>query len=91
MKTEKEIIQEVIDRLEKEQPKTEYGAIVLALDLLVIMFSKNMIDETDFEILKDRVNKNDSVLEDIIEILFTTIEESEGKKIMNEYFGHDNH
>ncbi len=62
-----------------------------ALDLLVIMFSKNMIDETDFEILKDRVNKNDSVLEDIIEILFTTIEESEGKKIMNEYFGHDNH
>ncbi len=43
MKTEKEIIQEVIDRLEKEQPKTEYGAIVLAQAIYDLKMNNNEI------------------------------------------------
>lgn len=57
-----------------------------ALKLLDIMYEKKMIDKEDFETFKIRVNKNEPVLDDIIEILFSIVEENEGKKIMNEYF-----
>ncbi len=57
-----------------------------ATNLLNVMLEKQMIDKEDFETFESRVQKNhSSILEDIIEILFTTVEENDGKRIMNEY------
>ena len=52
------------------------------------MFVKyEFVDKEHGEDLIIKINKSDFVLEEMIEILFTSVEEEEGKKIMNEYFG----
>ena len=58
-----------------------------AINLIDVMLDKEMIDSEHGKELRDKVSKNHSVLEELINILFTSVEEEEGKKIMNEFFG----
>ena len=58
-----------------------------ALDLVDVFIEKDFIDEEEAIILRDKINNNIPCLEEMIEILFTSVEEEEGKKIMKEYFG----
>ena len=52
-----------------------------------MFIEKEFIDEEEAIVLRDKINNNIPCLEEMIEILFTSVEEEEGKKIMNEYFG----
>jgi hypothetical protein len=61
-----------------------------ALDLVNVFLKKEMVDSEHAEDLRNRINKNDFVLEEMIEILFTSVEEEEGRKIMQEYFDNAN-
>jgi hypothetical protein len=58
-----------------------------ALNVIDVMYDRQMIDSEHEKELKEKVSKNHSVLEELIDILFSSIEEEEGKKIMNEFFG----
>lgn len=58
-----------------------------ALELVDVFLKKKLIDEPHAVDLKERINKNTFVLEEMTEILFTSLEYEEGVKIMNEYFG----
>jgi hypothetical protein len=58
-----------------------------ALDLVNVFVKYEFVDKEHGEDLITKINKSDFVLEEMIEILFTSVEEEEGKKIMNEYFG----
>jgi two-component sensor histidine kinase len=58
-----------------------------ALDLVNVFVKKEFVDELHAEELRHKIKNNQLVLEEMIEILFTSVEEVEGKKIMNEYFG----
>ena len=58
-----------------------------ALDLVDVFVKYEFVDKEHGEDLIIKINKSDFVLEEMIEILFTSVEEEEGKKIMNEYFG----
>jgi hypothetical protein len=57
-----------------------------AHDLVDVFLKKEMIDSEHALSLRNRITENDFVLEEMIEILFTSVEEEEGKKIMSEYF-----
>lgn len=57
-----------------------------ALNLVDLFVQKNMVDERHASELKRQINQHEFVLEELIEILFTSVEEDDGKKIMNEYF-----
>jgi hypothetical protein len=61
-----------------------------ALNLVDLFVKKELVDNPHAEELRNRINNNVLVIDDLIEILFTSIEEEEGKKIMNEYFGRSN-
>ena len=58
-----------------------------ALDLVDVFVKYDFVDKEHGEDLITKINKSDFVLEEMIEILFTSVEEEEGKKIMKEYFG----
>jgi hypothetical protein len=58
-----------------------------ALYLVNLFVKKEFVDEPYAEELRYKIENNQLVLEEMIEILFTCVEEVEGKKIMNEYFG----
>ena len=58
-----------------------------ALALVNVFVKYEFVDKEHGEDLINKINKNDFVLEEMIEILFTSVEEEEGKKIMKEYFG----
>ncbi len=58
-----------------------------AISLLEIMLEKDMIDESDFLTYKEATENNTLPVDDIIDILFICVEEEDGKKIMQEYFG----
>ena len=58
-----------------------------ALYLVNLFVKKEFVDESYAEELRYKIENNQLVLEEMIEILFTCVEEVEGKKIMNEYFG----
>jgi uncharacterized protein YlaN (UPF0358 family) len=58
-----------------------------ALALVNVFVKYDLVDKEHGEDLINKINKNDFVLEEMIEILFTSVEEEEGKKIMKEYFG----
>jgi len=57
-----------------------------AISLVDLFVYKFFVDSQHALQLKENINSNHSVLEEMIEILFTCVEEQEGKKIMNEYF-----
>jgi hypothetical protein len=61
-----------------------------ALKLVDLFVKKELVDNPHGEELTNKINNNVLVIDDLIEILFTSIEEEEGKKIMNEYFGRSN-
>jgi hypothetical protein len=61
-----------------------------ALDLVDLFIKKELVDNPHGEELRNKINNNLLVIDDLIEILFTSVEEEEGKKIMNEYFGRSN-
>ena len=61
-----------------------------ALDLVDVFVKYEFVDEPHAEELRNNINNNLLVIDDLIEILFTSVEEEEGKKIMNEYFGRSN-
>lgn len=61
-----------------------------ALKLVDLFIKKELIDNSHAEDLRYKINNNLLVIDDLIEILFTSVEEEEGKKIMNEYFGRSN-
>lgn len=58
-----------------------------ALYLVNLFVKKEFVDEPYAKELRYKIENNQLVLEEMIEILFTCVEEVEGKKIMNEYFG----
>ena len=58
-----------------------------ALNLVNLFVKKEFVDESYAEELRYKIENNQLVLEEMIEILFTCVEEVEGRKIMNEYFG----
>jgi hypothetical protein len=57
--------------------------------LVQVFTVKDMIDKQHATELNEKIKNNEMVLEELIEILFTSVEEAEGKKIMNEYFGRE--
>ena len=48
-----------------------------AINLIDVMLDKEMIDSEHGKELRDKVSKNHSVLEELIDILFTSVEEEE--------------
>ena len=58
-----------------------------AISLVDLFIDKSFVDSQHASQLKDNINNNVPVLEEMIEILFTCVEEKEGQNIMNEYFG----
>jgi hypothetical protein len=52
-----------------------------------VFIEKELIEQDHAVDLREKILNNHLVLEEMIEILFTSVEEEEGKKIMNEYFG----
>ena len=58
-----------------------------AISLVDLFIDKYFVDSQHASQLKDNINNNVPVLEEMIEILFTCVEEKEGQNIMNEYFG----
>jgi hypothetical protein len=79
-KKQRNIIAEFVFSFEKEiLIKTD------AVNLVDVFLEKKMIDTKHAEDLKFRIDKNHSVLEEMMEIIFTSIEDDEGKKIMSEY------
>ena len=58
-----------------------------ALKLVDVFIEKELIEQDHAVDLREKILNNHLVLEEMIEILFTSVEEEEGKKIMNEYFG----
>jgi hypothetical protein len=58
-----------------------------ALYLVNVFVKKEFVDEQHAEDLRYKIENNQLVLEEMIEILFTSVEQEEGKKIMDEYFG----
>ena len=58
-----------------------------ALKLVDVFIEKELIEQDHAVDLREKIINNHLVLEELIEILFTSVEEVEGKKIMNEYFG----
>jgi hypothetical protein len=58
-----------------------------AISLVDLFIDKYFVDSQQALKLKDNINNNIPVLEEMIEILFTCVEEKEGQNIMNEYFG----
>jgi hypothetical protein len=61
-----------------------------ALDLVDLFIKKELVDNPHGEELRNKINNNLLVIDDLIEILFTSVEEQEGRKIMQEYFGDAN-
>ena len=57
-----------------------------AKELVQLFLSKKLIEKEHAEELHQKIDNNKEVVEEIIEILFISIEEIEGKKIMTEYF-----
>ncbi len=58
-----------------------------ALDCLSIMRSHELIDLATHIDLRNRINNGHySPVEEIVEILFSTIDEDSGKRIMKEYY-----
>ena len=55
--------------------------------LVEVFLDKNLIDNQHSEALNEKIENNVPVVEELSEILLTSIEENEGKKIMDEYFG----
>ena len=58
-----------------------------ALKLVDVFIEKELIEQDYAVDLREKILNNHLVLDELIEILFTSIEEVEGKKIMDEYFG----
>jgi hypothetical protein len=58
-----------------------------ALKLVDVFIEKELIEQDHAVDLREKILNNHLVLDELIEILFTSIEEVEGKKIMDEYFG----
>ena len=58
-----------------------------ALKLVDVFIEKELIEQYHAVDLREKILNNHLVLDELIEILFTSIEEVEGKKIMDEYFG----
>ena len=58
-----------------------------ALKLVDVFIEKELIEQDHAVDLREKILNNHLVLNEMIEILFTSIEEVEGKKIMDEYFG----
>jgi hypothetical protein len=54
--------------------------------LVDVFLNKEMVDKEHAQELKDKIQNKEFVLEELIEILFSSVEEEEGKKIMAEYF-----
>ena len=52
-----------------------------------MFIEKELIEQDHAVDLREKILNNHLVLDELIEILFTSIEEVEGKKIMDEYFG----
>lgn len=66
----------------------DYDILIKAeAHLLVNLFvEKKLIDSNHAEDLRTHIDIDGFVLDEMIEILFTSIDEKEGKKIMDEYF-----
>ena len=58
-----------------------------ALKLVDVFIEKELIEQDHAVDLREKILNNHLVLDELIEILFTSVEEEEGKKIMKEYFG----
>jgi hypothetical protein len=58
-----------------------------ALALVNVFVKYEFVDKEQGKNLRTKINKNDFVIEEMVEILFTYIEVEERKKIMDEYYG----
>lgn len=62
-----------------------------AFNLLDVFMQKQFIDTEQEAELKQKIEgQKEGILEEMIEILFTSVEEEEGRKIMKEYFDNAN-
>lgn len=58
-----------------------------ALSLIKLFQGKELVTEQHAGELSEKIINNKEVIDELLEILFTSIEDEEGRKIMEEYFG----